>query len=141
MITPEALIVSDHGMGAPDPATRAPRVSVMLSATVERFGGGPQTRHRVRDLSSGGIRIDQAERLTSGATVLITVGALEAVGATVRWVRDGSAGLAFAHEIDPEQARTKAAIAPARAAKPPVISASPKPSARRVGAMRNPYCK
>lgn len=59
-------------------------MSVMLSATVERFGGGGPTKHRVRDLSSGGVRIDQADALKAGATVLISVGVFVAVGATVR---------------------------------------------------------
>lgn len=91
---------------------RAPRQRVMLSAVIERFGGGPATQHRIRDLSSGGARIDQAEDLHPGATVLVSVGALAAVGATVSWVRDGTAGLQFAEQIDPEAARAKAAIAP-----------------------------
>ncbi len=91
---------------------RAPRQRVMLNATIERFGGGPATQHRIRDLSSGGARIDQAGDLRVGATVLVSVGALAAVGATVSWVRDGTAGLQFAEQIDPEAARAKAAIAP-----------------------------
>ncbi|QNE32346.1 PilZ domain-containing protein [Sphingomonas sp. NBWT7] len=91
---------------------RAPRQRVMLNAVIERFGGGPATQHRIRDLSSGGARIDQAEDLSPGATVLVSVGALAAVGATVSWVRDGTAGLQFAEQIDLEAARAKAAIAP-----------------------------
>ena len=114
----------------------------MLSATVERFGGGAPTKHRVRDLSSGGVRIDQAEALKAGATVLISVGVLEAVGATVRWVADGSAGLAFAERIDPEQARMRAAIAPRGAAKPAITqSAASAPGAGWVAGLRSPYAK
>ena len=114
----------------------------MLSATVERFGGGVPTKHRVRDLSSGGIRIDQADTLKAGATVLISVGVLEAVGATVRWVSDGCAGLAFAEPIDPEQARMRAVITPRGAAKPAVPpSAIPAPGAGWVAGMKSPYGK
>ena len=114
----------------------------MLSATVEQFGGGAPTRHRVRDLSPGGIRIDQADTIKVGATVLISVGVLEAVGATVRWVGDGCAGLAFAEKIDPERARMRAAIAPRGAVKPAgVQAAAPAPGAGWVTAMKSPYRK
>lgn len=119
--------------------TRAPRARVMLSATLERFGGGAPTKHHVRDLSPGGIRIDQADGMTTSASVLISVGVLEAVGATVKWVVDGCAGLAFAEQIDPEQARMRAAIAPRGAARPAdVRSAAPAPGSGWVDAMRNP---
>lgn len=93
-------------------ADRAPRASVFLRATVERFGHGGTTTHRVRDLSRGGVRIDQARDLRKGATVLVTVGALSSVGATVAWVKDDWAGLAFAHAVDPDLARAGAAISP-----------------------------
>ena len=76
---------------------RAERHRVMLGALIERFGHGGATRHRVRDLSTTGVRVDQAERLQRGATVLVTVGSLAAVGATVIWVEQGAAGLRFAH--------------------------------------------
>ena len=95
---------------APHQHPRSPRESVMLRAVVTCFGGATPSEHRVRDLSSGGIRIDQADALKAGATVLVSVGALEAVGATVRWVKDGSAGLAFAELIEPAAARTRASI-------------------------------
>jgi hypothetical protein len=58
-------------------AARETRNSVMLSATVEGFGGGQQSKHRVRDLSAGGVRIDQPGALRNGATVLVSVGALQ----------------------------------------------------------------
>lgn len=122
-----------------EPVARAPRNSVFLSATVERFGGGAPTKHRVRDLSTGGVRIDQAANLQAGATVLVTVGALEAVGATVVWVRDGAAGLAFAHPVDPDAARAKAAVAPRPATRP--SAAGVVPTAGWVPNLQNPYRK
>jgi hypothetical protein len=109
----------------------------MLSATVERFGGQP-TKHRVRDLSAGGVRIDQAAGLSVGATVLFTVGALESVGATVVWTRDGSAGLMFVHPINPDDARAKAAIAP-RADERAQDATRPKPTAGWIPDLKNPY--
>ncbi|MGK6324155.1 PilZ domain-containing protein [Sphingomonas sp. DT-51] len=90
---------------------RAERHRVMLGALIERFGQAGATRHRVRDLSATGVRVDQAERLQRGATVLVTVGALAAVGATVVWVEQGAAGLRFAQPIDPNDARAKTFVA------------------------------
>lgn len=127
--------------------TRAQRTSVMLMAIVEQFGGTAATKHRVRDLSVGGIRIDNVTGLRTGATVLISVGTLQAVGATVQWVRDGFAGLAFAEQIDPADAHKKTAIAPT------VPTAAPQPvkfdvgrtiappSAGWIDELRNPYRK
>lgn len=123
---------------ADEPVTRAPRHSVFLSATVECFGSAAPTRHRVRDLSTGGVRIDQAGALREGATVLVTVGALEAVGATVVWIRDGVAGLEFNEPIDPEAARARAAVAPrqtgARDSAPGAV-----PTTGWVPNLKNPY--
>jgi len=90
---------------------RAERHRVMLGALIERFGHGGATRHRVRDLSTTGVKIDQAERLQRGATVLVTVGSLAAVGATVIWVDQGAAGLRFAQPINPDDARAKTFVA------------------------------
>lgn len=116
-------------------ASRQPRPSVMLSATIEGFGGGAPSRHRVRDLSAGGMRIDQAGGIQVGSTVLVTVGALQAVGATVVWVKDGSAGLSFAEVINPDDAKAKVAVAPKPAAPPTDRS----PKAGWTYDLRNPY--
>jgi hypothetical protein len=120
---------------SPASRDRPPRPSVLLSATVERFGGGAATKHRVRDLSPGGVRIDQAADLREGATVLVTVGALQAIGATVIWVRDGTAGLKFAHAIDPNDAKAKVAVA----ARPAAVPADNAPKAGWTHDLRNPY--
>ena len=123
-----------------DEPGRSPRHSVMLSATIEQFGAaGIATKHRVRDLSTGGVRIDGAAGFRPGATVLVTVGALESVGATVVWVKDGWAGLKFAELVDPDQARAKAAIAPPSAGAPirkPVVAT---PSAGWITDLDSPY--
>ena len=125
-----------------DPSTgtrsaRQPRPSVMLSAIVERFGGGAPTRHRVRDLSTGGVRIDQAGDLQRGATILVTIGALQSIGATVVWIRDGSAGLQFARAINPDDAKAKAAV-PARPVGAPADGA---PTAGWTYDLKNPYTR
>lgn len=92
------------------PPMREPRQRVMLGARIFGFGGCPPTQHRVRDLSSGGARVDQAKSLRVGSTVLVSVGALEEVGATVVWVDDDIAGLRFAQNIDPDAARSKTIV-------------------------------
>jgi hypothetical protein len=93
---------------------RKPRQQVLLGAEICGFGGGAPTKHRIKDLSVSGARIDRAEGLKPGATVLVSVGVLKAVGATVIWVKDDLAGLRFAETIDPDAARSKALIAPSK---------------------------
>jgi hypothetical protein len=91
MTDPDATLPDE--LPLPEPTERAPRANVLLKAIIEQFGGaGTTSAHRVRDLSRSGMRIDQANVLRQGATVLVTVGALEAVGATVVWVADGRPG-------------------------------------------------
>lgn len=121
---------------------RAKRTSVMLIALLEHFGKQAATSHRVRDLSAGGMRIDNAATLKAGATVLISIGALHAIGATVKWVHDGFAGLAFAEQIDLEDAQTKAVIAPDRAIEPTrstIFKVAPAPTAGWIEEIRSPY--
>lgn len=113
---------------------RAPRLNVMLMAVVETFQG-KSSRHRVRDVSSGGARIDTAGGLQAGATVLVTIGTLEAVAATVVWVRPPLAGLQFAHSIDVEQATARAANGSGM--KPGATTISP--TAGWIENTRNPY--
>ena len=121
---------------------RAPRQSVFLRAEISESGGGT-TKHRVRDLSALGARVDAAQALSQGFTVHVAVGRLAAVPATVAWVRNEDAGLAFATEIDPEAARaTPSAAAPAAAA-PGTSPATGRPrptlSAGWMSQMSNPY--
>jgi hypothetical protein len=118
---------------------RADRASVLLTARLERFGGGPITTHRVRDLSASGMRVDQAAGLKVGATVLVTIGMLEAVSATVVRLGDGHAGLHFAEQIDVEQARARAAIAPKVATAPVVDPAAKGVSAGWMTDRRSPH--
>jgi hypothetical protein len=93
-------------------AQREPRQSVFLTSTLERFGSAETTKHRVRDLSSKGMRINSTAGLKVGATVLVSIGLLETVGATIVWIKGDSAGLRFAKAVDPDQARGKAAVRP-----------------------------
>ncbi|GHH27052.1 hypothetical protein GCM10008023_42260 [Sphingomonas glacialis] len=126
-------------MNTPPMAERAVRTSVLLAATIEQFGGDHARTHKVRDLSSGGVRVDQGDALRKGATVVITVGSLEAVPATVVWIADGWAGLKFATVIDPDQARTRAALKPKQISNHKKSDPSPGPTAGWAGDLRNPY--
>ncbi|MDB5697174.1 MAG: hypothetical protein JWN21_2717 [Sphingomonas bacterium] len=115
----------------------------MLSARLEHFDGSAPSTHRVRDLSKGGIRIDQASELRQGATVLISVGSLEAIAATIVWVEAGSAGLAFAEQINPDAARKKAVVTPLSGVEPASAGATggaaSTPRAGWIGDLQNPY--
>ncbi|MBC9033719.1 PilZ domain-containing protein [Sphingomonas sp. JC676] len=85
---------------------REERSNVLLGAQIAGFGGGSPTHHRIRNLSTGGARVDRAGSLQVGATVLVSVGGLQEVGATVVWVKNDVAGLRFVETIDPDAARS-----------------------------------
>lgn len=99
-------IASDQrGSGIMKPRGR--RSSVMLSALIAAHKGAPATCHRVRNISEGGMRIDQTGDLQPGAAVLLTIGRLVEVAAIVVWTSPNAAGLAFASPINPLHARAK----------------------------------
>ena len=87
--------------------TRKKRESVFLTALVSPFGGGEARTHRARNLSETGVCLDQAENLIVGQTVLIKVGLLDDVGATVVWSDKRLAGLRFLQPIDPASAKRR----------------------------------
>lgn len=86
---------------------REPRESVFLSAVVTGFGQPAPTMHRARNVSPNGVCIDRAEALRPGQTVVVDIGMLEEVGATIKWVAGALAGLRFAHPIPIEAAKTR----------------------------------
>ena len=90
-----------------EPAARGHRANVMLMAKLEHPRGREPTSHPVRNLAGGGVRIENASRLQVGSTVLFSAGSLDAIEASVVWVRGDAAGLAFARPVDPELARKK----------------------------------
>jgi len=93
---------------APNPEqARKKRESVFLTAQLRFFGGGEASTHRARNLSETGVCLDQADNLTAGQTVLIKIGLLDDVGATVVWSEKGLAGLRFAQPIDPAAAKRR----------------------------------
>ncbi|MBR0551961.1 PilZ domain-containing protein [Stakelama marina] len=94
----------------PANARREIRHNVFLSALVERFGAKETSKHRVRNISRNGACIDTAQAFKRGETVLITVGDLECVGSTVRWIEGSRAGVQFAMAIDISSATAKTVI-------------------------------
>ncbi len=135
---------SDDHAKTGEAIARSPRESVLLSAQISGFTAAPPTRHRVRDVSTTGARVDHAASLKVGSTVLVSVGTLEAVGATVIWVRDEMAGLRFAEPINPDAARSKAFVPPRghldRAGGTSVWN-PPRMAAGWAANMQNPYDK
>ncbi|MES2095187.1 MAG: PilZ domain-containing protein [Pseudomonadota bacterium] len=134
----------------PDETPRSKRQQVLLGAEISRPDGSNPTRHRIKDLSATGARVDRAGALEPRAMVLITVGALEAIAATVVWVKGDVAGLEFAAPIDPDAARSKALVSsaspPAPGLKSPVLRpgaapSHPQPTAGWIHDRENPYRK
>ena len=81
----------------PGPKPRAPRDVLQCSATLctgEAF-------HRVRliDVSKSGCKITVPHALESGKTVQIALEAYHSLAATIRWCREGTAGLQFSRPL------------------------------------------
>ncbi|WP_332790761.1 PilZ domain-containing protein [Sphingomonas sp. GB1N7] len=125
-----------------------PRHQVLLAAEISGFGSTAPSKHRIKNLSVSGAQIDHAGALRPGSTVLVTVGTLEAIGATVIWVDEELAGLKFAESIDPARARSKTIISTSsqscsksaiEAARKKIDSASPPVSAGWLSALPDHY--
>lgn len=123
----------------PKPDARASRLNVMLMATVEHANWAAPTRHRVRDLSTGGARIDHADKMLAGESLQISIGAAQAVTATIKWVRQGSAGLSFDQTINIDEARQNVASQPKAVAPPKLRVASSAPTVGWFKGLKDPY--
>lgn len=121
---------------------RAQRASVMLGAMIEYGNGKEPTKHRVRDISAGGIRIDGAHEMQAGTEVTVSIGLLQAIAGSVKWTRQGLAGIAFNEMIDPSEARKRPGdtsnVVTSQIRESDKVSV---PSAGWAGEMRNPYRK
>lgn len=119
---------------------RAIRRQVLLGVEIARPDGGTSTRHRMKDLSPSGARIDRAGMLTAGTRVRVSVGMLDAVEALVVWVKGDSAGLHFERPIDPDAARSKSLVTSEK----PLVDqhkpgAEPSATAGWIVDLTNPY--
>ena len=98
---------------APPPAERPRRDSVILNARIETNDGVVECR--VRNLSETGACIDNKAALRPDDRVLVTMGTVHHVEATVRWAEGGRVGLYFeGAKIDIAAARRpRGTVAPA----------------------------
>jgi hypothetical protein len=79
---------------------REPRDSVMLSATIRHEQSGEFTA-RVRNISSGGVKVDCARPLPAGTPVEVTLRGVGLVRGTIAWTGGGFVGIRFDDAIDP----------------------------------------
>ena len=86
------------------PGPRAKRSSVIIRAIVH-LPGNKQIERRVRNLSATGACIDHVSDVATGDRLVMDMGSLRGLSATVVWVRDHLAGLTFAEPVDLEAAR------------------------------------
>lgn len=86
-------------------AQREPRSHVMLSARIWRDGWEEPSMHRLINISAHGACLGQATSLARDDVVIVQIGSMEPMEATVAWSRQGIAGLRFAEPIDVAQAR------------------------------------
>ena len=88
----------------------------MLSATVRHEHSGEFTA-RVRNISSGGVKIDCPRGLPGGTPVEVTLRGVGVVHGTVAWSAGGFVGIRFDSTIDPKltmpQVSVRDAAAPA----------------------------
>ena len=75
------------------PRPRMPRIEVDCFATVR--DGGMVHRMRVHDVSQGGVKLESAVILDTGADLVVSLPGLDPQSATVRWSEDGYLGVTF----------------------------------------------
>lgn len=80
------------------------RDSLFLAARLS-VGGKPATDIRVRNLSEGGLMIDNAPPMAIGTELIVELRNIGAVPGRVAWYVEGRAGIAFDIPIDPIKAR------------------------------------
>lgn len=75
------------------PRPRMPRIEVDCFATVR--DGGRIYRMRVHDVSQGGVKLESAVIVDSGADLVVSLPGLDPQAAAVRWNEDGFLGVTF----------------------------------------------
>lgn len=104
---------------------REKRSSVIVRAVVMTADGRSRER-RVRNLSPHGACIEHNGDLEAGMTVMLHMGSMPDLVATVRWVSERLAGLRFSELIDLDEAR-----------KPRGVGVTPR--AGWIADLNNPY--
>ena len=99
----------EHG-----PRPRPPRDDIVCSATL--CAGGAFHRVQLIDVSKHGCKFFVEQERWVGERVQIALENYHSLGATVRWYKDGRAGIQFAHQLSESQLVTwKNAVAAGRA--------------------------
>lgn len=93
-------IALTHKVPAGDISHRPPRINLSCLAVV-RIGAIYHTVE-VHDISQGGIKVEIGDTARVGEDAVVTVEGLRAVHGTVRWHKNGRAGIAF-HQAIPFQ--------------------------------------
>src|SRR4051812_33064092 len=79
------------------PRPRAPRDNIACSATL--CAGNAFHRVQLCDVSSSGCKIIVSQPLVAGEKVQIALQSFHSLSGTVRWCREGSAGIQFARPL------------------------------------------
>ncbi len=87
-----------------DTSSREKRNSVIVRALVTTPDGREWER-RVRNLSDRGACVEHDGELQAGTTIVLRMGAICDLDATVRWVSGRLAGLRFAETVNLDEAR------------------------------------
>lgn len=93
------------------------RDSLFLAARLS-VGGKPATDIRVRNLSEGGLMIDNAPPMPIGTALAVELRNIGSVPGRVAWYVEGRAGIAFDVPIDPIKARKPVSAGKAPAGMP-----------------------
>jgi hypothetical protein len=80
---------------------RPARLDIQCSATIRIEGLYHQVE--VQDISLGGIKVRLRDRDCVGKDVLVTVESLRPIKGTIRWYREGMAGIVFQHALTFEE--------------------------------------
>jgi hypothetical protein len=89
---------AEHQLAERQPVDRSPRQRLLRSGTL--YWGGVSIPVRLRNISTGGARIDAQRPLAPGAEVELDLGDNGFQLAEVRWSKEGQIGLRFAAEFD-----------------------------------------
>lgn len=80
---------------------RPARLDIQCSATIKI--GGLYHQVEVQDISLGGIKVRLRDRECVGKDVLVTVESLRPIKGTIRWYREGMAGIVFQQALTFEE--------------------------------------
>lgn len=96
-MSPEAA--ATLAMNKPLSRRQGARLALNVGATF-RTASGKTTKSVVRNLSADGCTIEMGKsRLEPGTTVQLFLEGFEALEGSIRWVRDGRAGIRFARPL------------------------------------------